>query len=104
MTQPHLLVIVFHFLFFSSGLAAQINALGDGTIVEMTPCPKLSRTYDKYVEAFKRWQAIEVEAANREGFRTEIPKDLSQGLLSRDEYERNAAYAGFECQRITYMS
>jgi dipeptidyl aminopeptidase/acylaminoacyl peptidase len=66
--------------------------------------PNLLRTYEQYVEAFKRGQAAEVEAAKREGFHLEIPADISPGLLSPEAFERHRAYAGFECRRITYLS
>ena len=98
-------LIVAIFLLCTSGVAAQNDTLRDGTIVEQTPCaPNPVRTYEQYVEAFKRGQAAEVEAAKREGFRMEIPADISQGLVSREEFERRRAYAGFECRRITYLS
>ena len=87
------------------GVAAPNNALSDGTIVEQTPCaPNPVRTYEPYVEAFKHGQVAEVEAAKREGFRMVIPADISQGLVSREEFERHRAYVGSECRRITYLS
>jgi dipeptidyl aminopeptidase/acylaminoacyl peptidase len=99
------LLIVAILLLCTCGVGAQNEALSDGTIVAQTPCaPNPVRTYEQYMEAFKRVQAAEVEAAKREGFRLEIPADLSQGLLSREEFERHRAYAGFECRRITYLS
>jgi dipeptidyl aminopeptidase/acylaminoacyl peptidase len=89
----------------TSGAAAQNDARSDGTIVEQTPCaPNPLRTYEQNVEAFKRFQAAEVEAAQREGVRLEMPADLSQRLLSREELEHRQAYAGFECRRLTYLS
>jgi len=88
-----------------SGAAAQNPALSDGTIVEHTPCaPSSVSTYEQYAEAFKRFQMREVEAAQREGFRMELPTDISPRLVSREEFERRRAYAGFECRRIMYLS
>ena len=83
MRKARCLLIVAILLLCTCGVAAQNDALRDGTIVEHTPCaPNPVRTYEQYVEAFKRGQAAEVEAAQREGFRLEIPADISQGLLS----------------------
>ena len=105
MRKARCLLIVAILLLCTCGVAAQNDARSDGTIVEQTPCaPNPVRTYEQYVEAFKRVQAAEVEAAKREGFRLEIPADLSQGLVSREEFERRRAYVGFECRRITYLS
>jgi dipeptidyl aminopeptidase/acylaminoacyl peptidase len=105
MRKTRFLLIVAIFLLCTSGVAAQTDTLSDGTIVEQTPCvPNPVRTYEQYVEAFKRGQAAEVEAAKREGFRLEIPADILQRLVSREEFERRRAYAGFECRRITYLS
>jgi dipeptidyl aminopeptidase/acylaminoacyl peptidase len=105
MRNARCLLIVAIVLLCTSGVAAPNDALSDGTIIAQTPCaPNPVRTYERYVEAFKRGQAAEVEAAKREGFRMEIPADISQGLVSREEFERRRAYAGFECRRITYLS
>ena len=104
MRRTNFLVIVLGLLLCSSGLATQNNPRSDGTIVEQTPCPSPGGSYDKYVESFERRQKLEVEAARREGFQIEILKDLSQGVLSRDEFRRRTAYAGFECHRIAYLS
>jgi dipeptidyl aminopeptidase/acylaminoacyl peptidase len=104
MRRTNFLVIVLGLLLCSSGLATQNNPLSDGTIVEQTPCPNPGGSYDKYVESFEHRQKMEVEAAKREGFQIEILKDLSQGVLSRDEFQRRTAYAEFECHRIAYLS
>jgi dipeptidyl aminopeptidase/acylaminoacyl peptidase len=99
------LLIVAIFLRCTAGVAVQHDAVSDGTIVEHTPCaPNPVRTYAQYVEAFKRRQAAEVEAATREGFRLALPTDISSGLVSREEFERLRAYVGFECHRLTYLS
>jgi hypothetical protein len=96
MRKARCLLIVAILLLCTSGVAAQNDTLCDGTIVEQTPCaPNPVRTYEQYVEAFKRGQAVEVEAAKREGFRLEKPADLSPGLLSQEEFER---------RRSTYLS
>lgn len=98
-----LLIVII--LLCTSIVAAQNAAVSNGSIVEQTPCaPNPIRTYEQYVEAFKRGQATEVEAAQREGFHMEIPADISQGLLSREEFARRRAYVGFECRRLTYLS
>ena len=105
MRKARCLLMVAILWLYTSGVAAQNDTLNDGTIVEQTPyAPNPVRTYEPYVEAFKRVQAAEVEAAKPEGFRLEIPADITLGLLSREEFERCRAYAGFECHRITYLS
>jgi dipeptidyl aminopeptidase/acylaminoacyl peptidase len=105
MQKARFLLIVAILLLCTADVAAQTDTLSDGTIVEQTPCvPNPVRTYEQYVEAFKRGQAAEVEAAKREGFHMEMPADLPPRLLSREEFERRRAYAGFECRRITYLS
>ena len=99
-----LLTVIILFL-CPSGAVAQNEARSDGTLVEQTPCaPNPLRTYEQNVEVFKRFQAAEVEAAQREGFHPEMPADLSPRLLSREEFEHRQAYVGFECRRITYLS
>ena len=84
--------------------AAAQAAQEDGTLVEQTPCPADTATYDRYVEAAKSFYAREVEAAAQEGARIEAPADPTQGLLSKEDFERQRAYEGFECRRITYLS
>lgn len=91
-------------------LSVAVNATGqsqplpDGTIVEQTACAPNTTTYEQYVENRKNSFAAEVEAAKEEGFRIEMPKDFSLLLMSKEEFEKRKAYAGFECQRIKYMS
>ena len=105
MKKARFLLPVALLLLCISGAAAQNTALSDGTIVEQTPCaPSSVSTYEQYVEAFKRFQTREVEAAQREGFRMEMPTDIAPRLVSREEFERRRAYAGFECHRIMYLS
>jgi dipeptidyl aminopeptidase/acylaminoacyl peptidase len=88
-----------------SSAAAQHAALSDGTVVEHTPCaPSSVRTYEQYVEAVQRFHTREVDAARREGFRLEMPTDMAPRLVSREEFERRRAYAGFECRRLVYLS
>jgi dipeptidyl aminopeptidase/acylaminoacyl peptidase len=105
MRQARFLLTVIILFLCPSGAVAQNEARSDGTIVEQTPCaPNPLRTYEQNVEAFKRFQAAEVAAAQREGFHPEMPADLSPRLLSREEFEHRQAYGGFECRRITYLS
>lgn len=92
-----LLVAAFLFLCASSA-----GAQNNGTIVEQMPCtPNPVSTYEQYLESSKRGFAGEVEAARQEGFRIEMPKGQ---LLSKEEFEREKAYSGFECRRIKYLS
>ena len=77
----------------------------DGTIIEDVACAAnpLS-SYDQYVQRLRQGYAEEVEAAKREGFRMETPGNLADFVLSRQEFERRRAYAGFECHHIKYLS
>ncbi len=77
----------------------------DGTIVEDVACAAnpLS-SYDQYVQRMRQGYAEEVEAAKREGFTMETPEKLAESLLSRQEFDRRRAYAGFECHHIKYLS
>ena len=85
--------------------AAQALALANGTIVDRAPCePFPVASYEQYVDARKTAYAAEVEAARQEGFRMEMPKDFAALLVTRDEFAKRKAYAGFQCQRIKYMS
>jgi dipeptidyl aminopeptidase/acylaminoacyl peptidase len=94
------------FLFFCSSIAIAQNATqSEGTLVAQMPCaPNTIGTYEQYLESAKQSAASEVEAAKREGFKKEMPTGLAAHLLSREEFERAKAYAGFECRHITYMS
>ena len=84
---------------------AQEKAQPDGKIIEQTPCaPGPVVTYEQYVEGRKRRFAEEVEFARREGFRMEMPKDLTPLLLTEEEFAKRRAYAGFECLQIKYVS
>jgi dipeptidyl aminopeptidase/acylaminoacyl peptidase len=99
-----LLSITFLFL-LASNTAAQSKAQPDGTLVEQTPCaPNPVETYEQYVEGRKRGFSEEIEFARREGFRMEMPKDFTPFLLTKEEFDKRTAYAGFECARIKYMS
>jgi dipeptidyl aminopeptidase/acylaminoacyl peptidase len=86
-------------------VAAQGDIKNDGAIVEQVPCaPNTTGTYEEYLESSKRGFANEIEAAKQEGLRMEMPGNLTAHLLSKEEFERENAYAGFECLRIKYMS
>ena len=81
----------------SSGTVAQSTVQNDGAVVEQVPCaPNTIGTYEQYLESSKRRFADEVEAAKREGFRMEMPANLTARLLSKEEFELQKAYAGFE--------
>jgi len=77
----------------------------DGALIEQTPCPPNPlRTYEQYVELRRSRLASEVEAAKREGFRRDMPADLTPLLISREDFAKRIAYEGFECSRIRYAS
>ena len=98
---PFLLIVASLFL-FTSRVVAQSN---DGAVVEQVPCaPNTIGTYEQYLESSKSRFADEIQAAKSEGFRMEMPANLNAHLLSKEEFERQKAYAGFECRRIKYMS
>lgn len=97
-------VVAFLFLFASS-VAAQSDVKNDGALVELVPCaPNTVGTYEQYLESSKRAFADEIEIARRAGFKMEMPANFTAHLLGKEEFEREKAYAGFECRRITYMS
>lgn len=99
-----LLMVAFLFL-SASGTVAQSTVQNDGAVVEQVPCaPNTISTYEQYLESSKRRFADEVEAAKRAGLRAEMPGNLTAHLLSKEEFERQTAYTGFECRRIKYMS
>src|SRR5437016_5428445 len=99
-----LLMVAFLFL-CASGTVAQTAVQNNGAVVEQLPCaPNTIGTYEQYLESSKRTFADEVEAAKKEGFRMEMPVSLTAHLLSKEEFERQKAYTGFECRRIKYMS
>lgn len=97
-----------HFLFMSAFLflcAADARAQNNGAIVEQTPCPANTvGTYGQYVDGFKGRYVAEAAAAEEEGLHVQLPANLSAGALSKEEFEREKAYAGFECRRIKYLS
>ena len=95
-----LLIPAFLFLCVSNA-----TAQNNGSLVDKSPCaPNAIGTYEQYSESFKGIFADEIEAANREGLRMEMPADLRERLLSKEEFEREKTYAGFECQKIKYWS
>jgi dipeptidyl aminopeptidase/acylaminoacyl peptidase len=99
-----LLPIAFLFL-WSLSLAAQSDDKNDGALVEQVPCaPNPIVTYAQYLEAATHTFTDEIDAAKREGFRMEMPGDLKAHLLSKEEFEHEKAYAGFECRHATFMS
>jgi len=87
-----------------SSATAQHRPPENGAVVEQTPCAPNAATYEQFIEAFKRRQIVDVEAATRDGVTIEPDSRLVSRLPSKDEYERRRAYAGFECQRIKYLS
>ncbi|HKO56199.1 MAG TPA: prolyl oligopeptidase family serine peptidase [Thermoanaerobaculia bacterium] len=76
----------------------------DGTLLESTPCPANTTTYDEYVKAALANVADEAKLAEKEGLQMEVPPDYASRLLSREEYEKRRAYKGLECRRIVYAS
>src|SRR5436190_901596 len=91
-------------LLCASSAIAQNSAADSGAIIEQTPCTPNSVTYEQFLERFKQRQTQDVEAAKREGVTIEPDPKLISRLPSRDEYELRRTYAGFECQRIKYLS
>jgi dipeptidyl aminopeptidase/acylaminoacyl peptidase len=76
----------------------------DGTLLESTPCPANTTTYNEYVKTALAEVAEEANAAQKEGLTMEVPPDYPSRLLTREEYEKRRAYKGFECRRIVYAS
>ena len=108
------LILMVAFLCLSaSGAVAQSTAQNDGAVVEQVPCaPNTISTYEQYLESSKRRFADEVEAAKRAALHgnraandaAKMPDNLTAHLLSKEEFEHQTAYTGFECRRIKYMS
>jgi dipeptidyl aminopeptidase/acylaminoacyl peptidase len=99
------LLIITFLLLLAFNAHAQSKAQPDGSIVEQTPCgPYPYAAYEQYVETRKRRFVEDVEEAKSEGFRKEMPKDFTSLFVTKEEFEKRKAYAGFECQRIKYMS
>ncbi len=87
-------------------MPALIAAQTDGTIVERTPCPAYAGgTYEQYVEAARAGYVRRIEESKKEGIKMEMPADFSKRVLSKEEFEKRAAYvSNIDCQRIKYMS
>ncbi|MBI5440920.1 MAG: prolyl oligopeptidase family serine peptidase [Deltaproteobacteria bacterium] len=85
--------------------AAAAAALPDGTLLEASACPPNPlRTYEQYVAGQEAAYEAEVAEARQEGFSLRVPADLRRHLLTREDFRRRRAYAGFECLRIRYQS
>ncbi|MBI1763493.1 MAG: prolyl oligopeptidase family serine peptidase [Acidobacteria bacterium] len=105
MRKIHPLLAITFLLLLAFNAVAQSNSKVDGTIVEQVPCsPYQPATYEQYVEAAKRRQLEDVEAAKEEGFQTDASKNSPPVLMQRDEFAKRKAYPGFECHRIKYTS
>jgi dipeptidyl aminopeptidase/acylaminoacyl peptidase len=89
----------------AAGSAARAASHPDGTLLEQAACPANPiTTYEQYLEGRKQGLAQEVAFAKDEGLRIETPADLTPFLLSREDFAKRVAYAGFECWRIRYAS
>jgi dipeptidyl aminopeptidase/acylaminoacyl peptidase len=104
MRKAQFLLIVAVLFLSASGAVAQSPVQNDGAVVEQLPCEPNTMAYEQYVESFKSRFADEVVAAKRAGLRMELPLNLTATLLSKEEFERQKAYTGFECRRIKYLS
>src|SRR5438270_14071737 len=105
MSRTKFFLVVAFLYFCASGAVAQSTVHNDGAVVEQAPCePNRMGTYDQYLESSKSRFADQVEAVKREGLRMEMPANLTAYLLSKEEFERQKDYVGFECRRIKYMS
>ena len=83
---------------------AQTNPL-DGTIIESSTCAApAKKTYDQYLKDQKASVEDEVKIAAREGFKVDYLDNLDRFVLSREEFERRASFADYECQKIKYLS
>ena len=105
MRRAQFLLVVAFLYFCGSSAIAQSTVQNAGAVVEQVPCtPNTMGTYEQYLESSKSTFADEVEAAKREGLRMEMPVNLTAHPLSKEEFEHQKAYVGFECRRIKYMS
>ena len=76
----------------------------NGVVVEQSPCTRVQRTYEDYVDAGKKSYATEYEAARRHHVPMPPVERFVQSLYTREEFAKRQAHQGFECVRITYLS
>jgi dipeptidyl aminopeptidase/acylaminoacyl peptidase len=99
-----LLVLAFVLLWGCASFA-QNGAQNNGVIVEQTPCaPNPIGSYEQYIESANRSYTDEYNAAKIAGVRMAAPENLKAHLLNKADFEEQKSYAGFECQRIKYLS
>jgi dipeptidyl aminopeptidase/acylaminoacyl peptidase len=80
-------------------------AQADGTIVASGPCAAVQpASYERYVENLRVARQRENETAAATGVHIDLQRLLPPQPLSREQYATRQAYAGFECQRVTYVS
>jgi dipeptidyl aminopeptidase/acylaminoacyl peptidase len=88
-------------------LLAPTRAAGqqNGTIIASGPCAVVqSASYERYVEGQRSGRVRETEAAAQDGIHVNPALALPPKLLTREAFDARQAYAGFECQRVTYAS
>ncbi|HEY3566575.1 MAG TPA: prolyl oligopeptidase family serine peptidase [Thermoanaerobaculia bacterium] len=98
MKHPLLLALLF------LPLASQAQTQPDGTLLQSTPCPPRTVSYERWLRGYERAYSGEVEEAARMGITMQPFAALRPLLPTREEFERRRAYQGFECQRLTYLS
>jgi dipeptidyl aminopeptidase/acylaminoacyl peptidase len=77
----------------------------DGTIVESVPCAiPAPKTYEQYLSEQRTSFEEEVKLAAAEGYTFNYLDNPDLFVLSRDEFERRAAFTEYECQKIKYLS
>lgn len=64
----------------------------------------MRRSYEQYRTAQRAGFKGEAKAAAAEGFRVNYLENFDRFVLNREEFERRAAFADYECRKIKYMS
>src|SRR5258706_1306862 len=76
----------------------------NGTIVANAACAANPMgTHDEYAANEKKRNDTEAAVAKSACF-TEPGADFAARIISKEDFERQKAYAGFECRQIKYMS
>jgi dipeptidyl aminopeptidase/acylaminoacyl peptidase len=77
----------------------------DGAIVEDAPCAApAKRTYEQYLKEQRAALEGEVKTAAGEGYKVNYLDNFDRFVWGREEFERRASFADYECRKIKYAS
>lgn len=80
------------------------RALRDGQLLSREPCPASGSSYADYrARVADQWR-LDDTGARAQGLRIRPLADFLAALPTETEYAERKAYAGFECERLTYAS